>query len=233
MSRVIVIALTLALGLCACEREQTAQADETAQAPLVAAPAGAVISGPQGPANSALGAPIASRPAPEGAADFDKRPDITTRMNLREIDWDAASAHSALAASSLDADARAALASAVVPVLLPNDPELLAKARVTTGPNWYAVSMDLGDHLVYVQGSRTSFELEQVELDRAGDDLTKRPYLLTRTHQIITMAFERFGAGYGIDIECARPMDDKRCTEDAYARTLWDKLAVVPAEAQP
>ena len=198
------------------------------------APQGPTGQAPQTPAPPSVQPPAAlDSPAPrrgavveQGDAPFLKTPELSGQLTIQEIDWAAAKRHPWLDPAMLPASAREALAEAVVPALLPAQPALLASMQVTRGPHWYAVSMDDGEHSLYIQGSRTAMEYAQIELDEAGDALTKRPYMITRTHQIVTIAFERFGAGYGIDIECRRPMDDPRCVEDDYAHALMKTLGV-------
>jgi hypothetical protein len=81
-----------------------------------------------------------------------------------------------------------------------------------------------------VAGIRTVHEYPQIELDEAGDELLKLPYRISRTHQIVTLSFSRFGVGYTIDVECARPMEDTRCTEDGYVKKLYESLAVLESQ---
>lgn len=171
-------------------------------------------------------APIKSQVVKEGDEPFEKKPDVRGTLNVKEIDWEAARAHAKLDDALIPDEVKAQLQDVVVPALLPANEALLASAKITKGPHWYAASMDDGQHSIYIQGSRTSVEFGQIELDKAGDALTKRPYMITRTHQIVTIAFERFGAGYGVDIECRKPMTDERCTKDAYAHELMAAMGV-------
>lgn len=170
--------------------------------------------------------PIVSQRAPEGKVPFDKVPDVTSTMYVQDVDSKTANAHPKLNTQALSEALRQALGKAVVPVLLPNNPALLKRAVPTYGKHWFAVTMKDDTHSVYVQGTRTRFEFDQIELGKAGDQALKKPYQISKTHQIITISFERFGVGYGIDIECAKPIDDERCTKEDYAHHLMTTLGV-------
>lgn len=126
----------------------------------------------------------------------------------------------------MPARSRARLADAPVPLLLPTEGELASTATVTAGPHWAAASMRGDDHTVYVQGARTWFEVPSIELDARGDELARREVLISRTHGIVTLTFERFGVGYHIDVECERPLENELCTKDDYVERLHASLAV-------
>lgn len=218
----LMLVLVAACG-CSSEREGSSQTQE--QPLKAAAPSAPEVKTPALP-ETAPKAPIKSEVVKEGDEPFEKKADVRGTLNVKEIDWDAAKAHARLDEALIPDEVKAQLKDVVVPALLPANEALLASAKVTKGPHWYAVSMDDGQHSIYIQGSRTSVEFGQIELDKAGDALTKRPYMITRTHQIVTIAFERFGAGYGVDIECRKPMTDERCTKDAYAHELMAAMGV-------
>ena len=108
---------------------------------------------------------------------------------------------------------------------------LLDKAKhYSVREHGYSASLAPEGHHVYIAGIRLVHEYPQIELDEAGDALLEQPYRLSRTHQIVTLSFSRFGVGYTIDIECAKPMDDPRCTEDAYAIGIYESLALLATQ---
>lgn len=198
------------LGLvCACHTSPESLATSTASSAL-SAPDGAIL----------------SAVAPQGTQDFEKTQDVHGVLELRTVDWGAASRHPRVEASGASALADS-LSDAPVPALVPDVPALLSGAVVTSGEHWYAVSMQDAEHSVYIQGARTSLVLDQVQLSPQGDEVAQAPFTLSRTHRIVTVSFERFGVGYGIDIECARPQEDARCNSESYARDLMGRLGVV------
>lgn len=129
---------------------------------------------------------------------------------------------------------RERLASSPLPVLMPGamtDPQL-AHGAVTTGSNWYALSSTHDGVTLYMQGSRTTVEHGQIAIDEAGETLTQKPYVISRNHQVITISFTRFGLGYHLDVECAKPQSDVRCTQDDYVLSLYESMALVATPAQ-
>ncbi len=151
-------------------------------------------------------------------------------LEVMKPDMEAVKAHKSIKVpEGLPASQVEKLQGSPMPVMLPSilSASQLSVAQATTGKHWYAVSMKDEGLTVYVQGTRTQVEHAQLELSKEGDELTKQPFILSRTHAIVTLSFERFGLSYHMDIECARPLEDSRCTEDDYARSLYDSFAVV------
>ncbi len=136
--------------------------------------------------------------------------------------------------ASMPASQQERLAASPMPVLLPETMSQghLEKAIVTTGEHWFAVSSTHDGVTLYIHGMRTTTEYPQLELDKAGEELAMRPFSLSRTHQIVTLGFERFGLGYSMDVECAKPMTDTRCTQDDYAIALFESMRLVKFEEQ-
>ena len=138
--------------------------------------------------------------------------------------------------ASWNAEASAKLERAHVPVLYPavlTREQWAQKTRVTVGDHWYAIAMQDGELNVYIQGTRTRFEHPSLELDARGESLVKgAPHVVSRTHGIVTLSFERFGGlGYLIDVECRRPEEDERCARDAFIVSLYESLVRMPVSA--
>lgn len=171
--------------------------------------------------------------APEVTSeDFVKRPDPKPQREVHAPDWAAAARAPGLDPGALGDRALAELKGSPVPLLVPDRAELLEGARITTGEHWAAASLQGPGHTVYLQGTRVRHVAPKIELDEPGDALTRKEHVVSRTHGVVTLAFERFGVGYHIDVECAAPMEDERCTEGAYVRELYDALAVAPGGAR-
>jgi hypothetical protein len=143
------------------------------------------------------------------------------------VDWRDAESHPRTDTSALSEDARAAALAATLPVLLPRDAALLTGATLTHGPTWYAASLHPEGHHITINGRRLAVHQPALS-DDVPPDRRRQPgeLSLSRTHGIVTGAFEAFGVSYTFDVECAAPSTDVRCTEDAYARSLFETLGV-------
>jgi hypothetical protein len=186
----------------------------------------------RGPAAGAQEAVTAPSQAPSEETAAERRAKREHRepgtVEIAAIDWSSAASMPRVDPSVLPAQSRQAIERATLPVLLPRDEALLASATVTAGPAWYAVALHGDGHHVSIHGTKQMVHQPALAADvppeqrRAPGETT-----ITRTHGIVTVSFEAFGASYTIDVECDRPMDDVRCTEDAYALSIHDGLGLV------
>jgi hypothetical protein len=157
-----------------------------------------------------------------------KRPDVVPHHTIAPLDLAAVGAAEKLPSTWLNAAQQAKINASPAPVLMPMDEALVKGAQLNAGPRWGAWHVQADGVTLRLHATDMSVELPALELDEAGEALTKRPYLLSRNHQIITITFNRFGAGYALDVECAQPTTDTRCTEDGFALELFSKLVVAP-----
>lgn len=171
--------------------------------------------------------PAVSSPPAAQAADL-KRPDVVPRVERAEVDWAAAGAAPQLDAAWLSEAQRAKIERAPVPMLWPADEALVRAAHVSVGPRWAAWHVQADGVTVRMHATDALVELPELVLNEVGEVMARRPYLITRTHQIVTVTFNRFGAGYALDVECARPMDDARCAQDTFVSGLMERLVVAP-----
>jgi len=143
------------------------------------------------------------------------------------IDWSAASTRPRVDPAVLPEAARALLPHITLPVLLPPDPAMLRGAVLTRGETWYAASLHPEGHHVAIHGSRLAVHHPDLA-NSIPEDRRRRPGEpeLTRTHGIVSVSFDVFGASYVLDVECAAPTTDTRCTEDAYALSVFEGLGV-------
>ncbi len=146
---------------------------------------------------------------------------------VQAVDWTDAASHPRADISSLSEDARVAVESAPLPVLLPRDPALLTGAVITRGPTWYAASLHPAGHHITIHG-RTLAVHQPALAAEVPEDRRRQPgeTSLTRTDGIVNVAFEAFGVSYMLDVECEAPATDTRCTEDDYAESLVRDLGV-------
>ena len=144
-----------------------------------------------------------------------------------EIQWDQADRYTPISPALLNDEAARAGQDAPLPVLLPVDPDLLASAVITVGESWYTASMRTSELTVLFKGSAAGREVPGLGTNKEGDQPSSDDHVLTRTHGIVTLTFQEFGAAYSIDVECARPMEDSRCTADDYIIELAETAGVL------
>lgn len=112
-------------------------------------------------------------------------------------------------------------------MLLPAAGDLLQSAVVTTGPHWYAASMQRKGYSVYVTGNSAAIRVPSIEHKRkthprpVSKDLTPR---ISRTHDIVTVSLSAWGAAYDVDIECLGGIQHAVCGDDARILALVGTL---------
>lgn len=154
---------------------------------------------------------------------LDKLRAAPVHQNVRDIDHAAARSHRRVAAQHAPARLLAALENTPIPALVPDDPTLLAVAKATSGPQWYAVSMSTSESNVFITGTRLETVIPSIQV-RSTE--TTQPRRIARVRGIARLDFHRFGAAYTLEVECAAPQTDPRCTGDDYILSLADGLAV-------
>jgi hypothetical protein len=178
---------------------------------------------------------LETSPAENTRDDFEREKQIK-KANARRVpvgpmveavDWDEASGFKRLEPALLPASEQKKLAEIRLPILVPDDDELLASALVTHRQDWYAAAMETGDGVdVYIRGTRKAYEVPGMEIPEAAREAAEN-YTLTRTHAIVTVSWRSFGVSYNLDVECARPTKDERCTEDEFALDIVENLGVI------
>lgn len=179
--------------------------------------------------------------AAAAAALFAVAQPTTSERKLMPIDW--AEVQDALKNQRLQRAAIRQMSIAAdapqpsLPMLLPFDAEIAAKAAVNLfpKPHSYAASMRMPQVTIEVHGDRRALVLEKSDpLMRiiqsknvarlAGADV---PFALDRTEGGYDLTFSRFGAAYLVSIECFNPETDKRCTEPAFIKQLGERMGLV------
>jgi hypothetical protein len=146
------------------------------------------------------------------------------RPKLAVVDWNAAAAHPRVPSSELPATLRTTLSASPVPALVPRGKASLVHAKAMRGASWYSVYMPLEGHVVSVSGNHA-----EVFVPGVSDRVTPRPdfdLLVSRSRGVVTATFKAFGASYAVEVECERPFEDPRCTQDDYVRSLAADLAL-------
>jgi hypothetical protein len=126
-------------------------------------------------------------------------------------------------------DSRAALDATTVPLLFPNDLALAATAVVTSGPRWVAASIPQADLTVSIHATREAMPPPALNPPRHSDRLRALPATITVNEGIRAATWEEGGVAYMVDVECARPAEDPRCTADVFVRALVEGLVRVEA----
>lgn len=109
-----------------------------------------------------------------------------------------------------------------VPVLWPVGLEMSA-ATWSKGVGWYTASLSLEGHHVVVHGSR--LRVDPMGGGGFGVEAERGPVVM-RMDGIVECDLVRFGVAYTVAVECARPMDDRRCVGDEYVLGLVASLRV-------
>lgn len=129
-----------------------------------------------------------------------------------------------------------------LPMLLPFDQEIAAKAAVNLfpRPHSYAASMRMGEITIEVHGDRRALVLDKNDpmlrvvqsknvARLAGADV---PFALDRTEGGYDLTFSRFGAAYLVSIECFNPETDQRCTKPGFVKQLGERMGLVGRDSE-
>ena len=139
------------------------------------------------------------------------------------VNWEAAQKHAPFNDSQLSKQQEQALKKATLPLLLPNQPKLIATGIMSAGPDWYAASMKHEGFSVVVSGSTRHVTVPGVEVPNLPE-YRKQDLRVTRAEGIAELAFKAYGAIYTISVECEDPENDKHCKNDSYILELANEL---------
>lgn len=131
----------------------------------------------------------------------------------------------------LTPEARAALAAAPVPMLMLPD----HRARASTflvGDRWASFHYRDAELTISLHATDLSHPVvaddEIAHLPPPPDTVRGRPARVLLNEQIRSVAWEQGPVSYALDVECARPFDDTRCTEPEFVLELADALIAAP-----
>jgi hypothetical protein len=143
-----------------------------------------------------------------------------------QIDWPAAEAARAADGGAILPESLQKQADALrLPVLLPAS--LAGSARLVAGPTWYAATLPTdGAQVVLHAFGHTHVRPELLAEQKAAGYGSGEPRV-SRVHALLQVALERFGLAFTLDVECASPETDPRCSDPAWALGLVDDLVVV------
>lgn len=134
---------------------------------------------------------------------------------------------------------RAALEAAPVPMLL-LPAEHAAGSLVTSGEHWAALSYRDDALTISIHATDVSHPVvaddELLQLPPPESSVRGEPARVTMNEQIQSVTWSEGGpsgsaVSYVLEVECARPFDDTRCTESDFVLELAERL--VPANNVP
>ena len=120
---------------------------------------------------------------------------------------------------------RAKVDATRVPILLPNDPKLMAGARIYSFGDFYTITADAPGAGLSLTGTTAIIPLpaaQPLKVEATGPEgLT-----VQRTVDGQLASFLRYGVLYTVEIRCDRP-SDPRCADDNYVLGLVGKTTAV------
>lgn len=164
---------------------------------------------------------LSCREAETGQAKSVQQIQVVTQQSA--VDWKAAQQHALFNDAQLSKQQAQALKKAVLPLLLPDKPELIATGIMSAGPSWYAASMKHEGFSVVVSGSTRHVTVPGAEAPDLPE-YRKQDLRVVRAEGIAELAFKAYGAIYTISVECEDPEADTHCKNDSYILELADKL---------
>lgn len=139
------------------------------------------------------------------------------------------------AITQLPAVSRAALDSSPVPMLVP-PASYAPRTIVTSGEQWAAFSYHDGELTISLHATGRSHPVigdeELLEIPPADQSVRGEPARMTVNELIRSVAWEENGVAYALEVECARPEHDPRCTEPEFLFDLAETLVAAPRGAR-
>ena len=143
------------------------------------------------------------------------------------IDWRTAAAFQRRTAASAPAVAsgldQAAVDRTALPILLPNDADLMAGARLYSFGDYYTVTANtVGGHVSLTGTTDTIAVSTPLNVPPQGPG----GLIIQRTVDGQLASFVRYGVLYSVEVRCNAPADPK-CRNDAFVRAVAAKSTVV------
>jgi hypothetical protein len=126
---------------------------------------------------------------------------------------------------------RSAIDSLSLPVLLPSDPALLADAEIYPHGDFYTLSLNARGLSLVITGHARAFPLSpsaaaQLPGQGLGALIPADGVSAGQSEAGFDASFRRWGAVYGLSIECATLEADPRCSDQTYLRGLMAEMAI-------
>jgi hypothetical protein len=118
-----------------------------------------------------------------------------------------------------------------LPVYIPNAYAYDKNMIVVADENFYTITFLFKGATVMISGDRTY--QESVSNNPAFKAMLKAtpPVTFDQKEGVMTSEFNRHGVNYSIEIECDKPLTDKRCTDTTLIKSLYNRLIMVGGKA--
>lgn len=143
-----------------------------------------------------------------------------------DVEWPSNTSIDQRALAAVPAEARAQLASAPVPVLLPSYPELTSRGVMVVQEHWYSFSARHDDLTVFVSATKLAHHYPAIAPITGRDTVRGIQGFVTRNEGIWSATWIEHGVSYTLEIECANPAE-ARCATDALLLQTAGDLAYV------
>jgi hypothetical protein len=183
--------------------------------PLLVAAAGCASSG-----DAPAPGDVTPSPAPAALA----------RSTLATVSWPAPERVDRQALGRLRPDARAALALAPVPVLVPSAEALLGSVVIVTDEHWASAWAQADGVTVTVSGTRLAHRVPSIAPIAGKDPVRAARGFVTENEGIWSATWPENGVVYTLDVECADPAE-ARCADRAWLLGLASELVYVGGAA--
>jgi hypothetical protein len=173
---------------------------------------------------SALVLAAAACNSPPAPSDSPAPTVVTTKTATPKIVWPTARPdEQALAALG---DDKANVARSPVPVLAPKQTKL-ENAKVMVDAEYYAINGKVDGATITIQGTRLAHRYKEIGSIPGDRAMRGSKGFVTVNEGIRSASFLENGAAYSVDVECADPSHDARCTGDAFVLGLVESLVYV------
>ena len=149
---------------------------------------------------------------------------VTTKTVTPKIVWPTTHADErALAALG---DDKVNVGRSPVPVLAPKETKL-ENAKVMVDAEYYAINGKVDGATITIQGTRLAHRYKEIGSIPGDRPMRSGHGFVTVNEGIRSASFLENGAAYSVDVECADPSHDARCTGDAFVLALVESLVYV------
>ncbi len=104
---------------------------------------------------------------------------------------------------------------------------MLARALLSSGPVWAAASIPLEGHTLALHASVAHMDPPENTVLAHRDRVRGLGATFTENEGIRVVTWSEQGVSYSVDVECADPAHDPRCTGTEYARSIAESLVEV------